>query len=1165
MYEIKLEENEADLALSDSSKQNNVDKIIEKWFLLQKTIKEELTLEEVISKQQKNDFEQLKRYFKEYYKNKLNIRRILEEIKAIENNNKNNIRTLNMDRELEHVFLDISEPIKNLLFLFRNNYDYIITLISLITEYDEEEKVSSLVELFCNQFYENILVKNSETEELIILIYKLLEKEVVPMNFASIDEFLSDDTFLGKFISSFLKRYELKHFLSSLINPFILNIENSKGDDYCGMSLVKINEFVKEKINEGSLKKEKMTNNFSIEKILFEKINKSSINFDKVDEDDDIDIEEEIEQNIFEGWIKKFEDDLKIKNYNDNYKIMLDLDYLDEKINKENNIELKNFYSYEIEQITNDPNIFSNINILELFKENEFNENLINVVNIYKENFIFLKNTVDYFIQLLIDQVEMVPYTLRCICKVISILLKQKFPSLLNYVRNSFIGKFIFDKCIFPVLCLENKNILEPRILSKNTKSCLIDIVSILNHANKCLLFNSELDSEKTIFNHYLIEIIPLLNKFYEKLIDVDLPPVLDNLLFDTRKKISEYKKNINFKKRKSSIVNEDYDLTEKSMDKEKKPLYNYFDEHKEEILNLQCICFSLDDILFILSLIGRNMKAFKNLPDYLFFERTYEFIQPSDYKLDQENSKNPDVKNLFIIFQDEKNTELKNFMKGKKNQILAFSSEQEDSLDVIKKFKFCIKKVLTGMKFLNRKDYAYLNIANTSKQFFKALKYILEEHGEFSEIKNRIPLKWYGEYMYNNRDNLDDKYKLNDYLEIYNEIYKEESDSLNKLKSLISILITRNRINLCCAENTLEITNKELIHIQQIKENVKVEKFINEEEIEVCIQTNELQNLRSSEKKRSFTMSMLFKKDKEIEAHEVKQLKMPLLITDDLNLNCPHNSLKANDTSETESNENKIPYHAYNIKDFISKFSEVPWKEDKLVKYEKPKNLVIDDIIKGNNNNQIYRTINIYMEIIRKHLMEPINLQQIFEQLKDEDQDRILEKIKDYLIRQIYKFIFPIEPLGDDFNFYNKVKRLKWIKPKHLSINNINIFHLSSAISWIKRFEFYKSIKDKFHCINKIYTDLTNAINFDNGIKNAKKEELKPLFLYIIIKAQPQRMLSNLNYIKCFTDDIEIDEKIAQLLTLLESSKEFVLNISYQFLNITQEEFDKNYNNINN
>ena len=145
-----------------------------------------------------------------------------------------------MQKDLENVFLDLYGPIKNLLFLFRNNYDYITTLISSISENDKEEKVSSLVELFCNQFYDNILIPNPEQEELLLLIYKLLEKEIASMNSASIDDFLNEDTFLGKFISSFMKRPELKVFLSILLNPLIIEIENNSCQNYLGMSILAI-------------------------------------------------------------------------------------------------------------------------------------------------------------------------------------------------------------------------------------------------------------------------------------------------------------------------------------------------------------------------------------------------------------------------------------------------------------------------------------------------------------------------------------------------------------------------------------------------------------------------------------------------------------------------------------------------------------------------------------------------------------------------------------------------------------------------------------------------------------------------------------------------------------------------------------------------------------
>ena len=73
----------------------------------------------------------------------------------------------------------------------------------------------------------------------------------------------------------------------------------------------------------------------------------------------------------------------------------------------------------------------------------------------------------------------------------------------------------------------------------------------------------------------------------------------------------------------------------------------------------------------------------------------------------------------------------------------------------------------------------------------------------------------------------------------------------------------------------------------------------------------------------------------------------------------------------------------------------------------------------------------------------------------------------------------------------------MKWIKPEHLNIKNINIHHLNNAISLVKRFELYKSIKDKLRCINKIYIDIDNAIKFEQGINNEiKYDEIKTLFV---------------------------------------------------------------------
>ena len=1180
----------ADVAMEEKNRQEQVELVIQKWLILQKTIKEEITLEDVIIRHQQNEFVQLKDYFKQYYINKLESRKVLEEIKRLQDNRTDKVREMFIERELEHVFLDICEPIKNLLFLFRNNYDYIITLVSLISEDDEEDKIESLVELFCNQFYENILIPNPEQEELLLLVYKLLEREISPMNSASIDEFLNDDTFLGKFISSFLKRQEFKVFLTTLINPFIRDIENKNSDNYIGMSLFAIKDYLKEK---NKTENEKIINieiseDFDdwgeMQKFLFENIPKTSISFNKrnkktkkieenqdikndklndnenndeeeEEEDDDEDFEsdeenlEEMAENYRQTINNDYEKENKDIEINNDYEYMLNLDYLNNKVNNEKRKVLKNFYSYELEQITRDPDIYSNTGLLEIIKDNDFKENRREIVIKYKDNFIFIKKKIDKLIQSLINKIDIIPYSVRCICKIISILLKQKFPSLFNYLRNSFIGKFIFEKCIFPVLSLENKNVLEPRILSINTKNCLDEIICVLQNANKCLLFNYNLDTEKTIFNHYLLEIIPLLNRFYEKLIDIELPKVLDNLVTKTKLNIEENigNKIHNFRKKKKNPQEIPDTKKNKIIPKEKEILYNYFQQHSDEILHLQCICFSIDDILYILTLIGRNIQAFSGLPNFGFFERTYEFIQPSDYKLDKENSKNPDQNKFFIIFKDEKNSNLETLIKKKKKNTSTFISGDEDSDLIFQRFKFCIKTVLKGLNLLNSKDYAHLNMAYNTKKFFTALKHTLDDFGEFSEAKNKIPLKWYGQYLFNNKDVLEDKYRNNDYSELYDEIYNEELNKLNELKSLSSVIITRDGMNIRCAEKILQKAKYDLYHINQAKEFVKIEKFVNEEDIEVCIQTPEIINIKEKDNKKKKLNKSTKKEDNN---------KLPLFITDDLN--CPHKSVKFFDFSEGDKNEKKIPYHAYSINDFISKFSECPWKEGKEKKFMKPKILVLEDIKEG-KNNKINESIQIYIDIIKKYIKNPKKNIDLFNNEEDKC-NAIADKIRDYLMSKLYDYIYPKEPLLEDLGFYGQTEKLMWLKPEHLDIKKIYINQLSSAIMWIKRIDVVKSILEKLLCISNALNTMNNTIKFSSGKdEDAGQDELVPIFNYIIIKAQPRRMISNVNYIKCFLSDKDNSGNFGFLLSQMESAINFILNINHKSLNITEDEFYKN------
>ena len=174
---------------NEEREKKKVEETVQKWLSLQKTVKEEITLEENIISQQTEDFNKLKNYFNDFYELKISSRKIYEDIRRLKTSEEKKSNDKNKDNKednkeetdegnnvyyidstIDKAIFQAWEPIRNLLFLFRNNYDYITQLISLIDDGDEKEEIESLVELFCNQFYDNILIPNPEQEELLILI-----------------------------------------------------------------------------------------------------------------------------------------------------------------------------------------------------------------------------------------------------------------------------------------------------------------------------------------------------------------------------------------------------------------------------------------------------------------------------------------------------------------------------------------------------------------------------------------------------------------------------------------------------------------------------------------------------------------------------------------------------------------------------------------------------------------------------------------------------------------------------------------------------------------------------------------------------------------------------------------------------------------------------------
>ena len=64
---------------------------------------------------------------------------------------------------------------------------------------------------------------------------------------------------------------------------------------------------------------------------------------------------------------------------------------------------------------------------------------------------------------------------------------------------------------------------------------------------------------------------------------------------------------------------------------------------------------------------------------------------------------------------------------------------------------------------------------------------------------------------------------------------------------------------------------------------------------------------------------------------------------------------------------------------------------------------------------------------------------------------------------------------------------------------------------------------------------------------------------MYILIRAQPKRINSNINYMKCFVDDVS-KEKKEELFNLMDNATINILKINHTYLKISKEDYKKNF-----
>ena len=69
----------------------------------------------------------------------------------------------------------------------------------------------------------------------------------------------------------------------------------------------------------------------------------------------------------------------------------------------------------------------------------------------YQIDFSKILNLINKLFENLLNDLYLLPYSVKCICKIILLLIKKKFKDVNEAEINSFIAKFFFDKLFAPI------------------------------------------------------------------------------------------------------------------------------------------------------------------------------------------------------------------------------------------------------------------------------------------------------------------------------------------------------------------------------------------------------------------------------------------------------------------------------------------------------------------------------------------------------------------------------------------------------------------------------------------------------------------------------------------------------------------------------------------
>jgi len=957
-------------------------------------------------------------------------------------------------------------------------------MYKILIKSDPEDVKNNLAPFVVHNFYCNLLSGNYIENNLLYIIALTLKDEIDKLeNINQVVKFL-DDTICGYLLEQLQKMPDIQIFFKNVILKTVETIERTCSSKVINFSIKeKEKEFAK--IEELGSRKGSKTVDISSD--LMEPEQKQINPNQKNESQKDL-------KNLF---MKYYIADLSAK----------DFDALAQKAKNEDKTNLANYFSKFVEEIKSkgEALYYNKIFIKEINDKKYSNQ----ILKLYESDFLQIISFAEQIIKDLMKNILFLPNTIKFICKIISILIKNKFTNISKIEENAFISKFIFNRLLNPIVSFPSFNaLISDFVISGNT----IENIKVINFVLSKLFSGKLFENNQqdccyyTPFNRFILDKMETILSFFEKAINVNLPKFIEQLA--------------------NNELPEDYQ-------------YDYFKENEEQIYANISICFNLNNIECLIKGLQKNKEIFEKIDKkdlnmqkikYCYERYSSKAVFDDFRKIDEalliqnkeklkktdksKKNKKVEIENFYIYNSnviEEKYAEL--FSLNNKNGIFYIKAKKGDKTGELREEERNIIKVknylcssLGDYRLLNKSDFNLDSTSDTRKLLNEIKSYMSLPN--FILSNNTIPSTWYINSILDYLNKMPDDYKENDYKKLFDELTKNLNDSINKLNFEILILF----------RNKLKFIGK----IYDYYENVKV--------LMDTININE--KIKQIAEETFIPMDLTFKYEENSKKFELKKSGVNKKQFED-NIAIIH---------EHKKNRTKISLTFKTVEAFTRYFPN-------LTKYQILQGTSPIEII---NELSINEKLNNYFGIIKKEMLKIPEIK--------EQENLYKGKIEDYIMNKIYNKIYPLEPDEIDGEIYKQTIKLSWVDPytiikKDYIYDNI----LPDILNEFEKINIMKSPYQKLKCIERINKHIANLIKFNEGLdKEVGAEDITPILNYAFIKAHPFKIYTDIQFIKLFLpQNGENDFSISNMelmYTIVRESNEKQFNIS-------PEEFKKKCN----